>query len=255
MTTRSQNGWSVDSSRIASYTIPGTTERVALRHGAASIVLLDFAGFINAQVEPLQQKTLDEWGYAVRNIRGSSTTISNHSSGTAIDINARQHPLGVEGTWSARQIEKVHARIRLYDGCVRWGQDYHDRKDGMHAEIIRGWGALHDLAVKIRHGELGHGELSYLVGREPFANTKHPHDHDDGPRHSYPENRGPFQNGDEGTHVHLIEEHLKALGFYDGRIDSIFGDKLESAVRSFQEHEHIGVDGVVGPTTWRHIFQ
>ena len=48
------------------------------------------------------------WGHAYREISGS-TTLSNHASGTAIDINAPRHPLGASGTFSSTQVSRIRS--------------------------------------------------------------------------------------------------------------------------------------------------
>jgi hypothetical protein len=92
MTVYSQNMYTAnDRSVIASYSLPGG--KVALRAGDVSVVLLWCANQWHQTVEPLEWPGI--WGYAERTIRGSATTLSNHASGTAIDLNAPKHPLGV----------------------------------------------------------------------------------------------------------------------------------------------------------------
>ncbi len=55
--------------------------------------------------------------------------------------------------------------------------------------------------------------------------------------------------GDRGLIVIEIQGLLSQAGFSPGSIDGIFGSRTESAVRSFQSSEGLGVDGLVdGPT-------
>lgn len=152
-TARSQNGYSAnDRSVIATYTIPGSTRRIALRKGDTSVILLDLLAWIHANIEPLDVGVLDDWGYAERTIRGSSTTLSNHASGTAADTNATKHPLAAPGTWTAEQKRRINAHLAFYEGCVRWGENYTGRLDGMHFEINRGATDCRRVADKIRAG-------------------------------------------------------------------------------------------------------
>ncbi len=39
-------------------------------------------------------------------------------------------------------------------------------------------------------------------------------------------------------------------GYYDGRVDGVFGADTSAAVRHFQRRNGLTPDGVVGPTTW-----
>lgn len=147
---RSQNGWSAnDRSMIASYALPGG--RVALRKGDVSVVLLWCAHRWHETVEPLVWPGV--WGYAERAIRGSSTTLSNHASGTAIDINAPQHPLGTDprANFSTLELRAVRAILEYCEGVVRWGGDYSGRKDGMHLEVVGNGAAVKRIADKIRN--------------------------------------------------------------------------------------------------------
>lgn len=151
----SQNGFSAnDRSVIASFTIPRTQQKISLRKGDTSVILLDVLGWIHLNIEPLDVGIFDDWGYAERLIRGSSTELSNHASGTAADANATQHPLGVTGTWTATEKQLIHGRLALYEGCVRWGEDYDGRLDGMHFEIDRGAADCKRVADKIRAASL-----------------------------------------------------------------------------------------------------
>lgn len=133
----SQNGWAAnDVSRTTSYKIAGTTRALRLVKGPAGELLARLAAWIDANVERMDNETvMDDWGYAERPIRGSSTTLSNHASGTAFDFNATQHWLGATGTWSASEKAKINAKLQTLGNVVRWGENYTRRKDGMHFEI------------------------------------------------------------------------------------------------------------------------
>ena len=66
-------------------------------------------------------------------VRGSPTNLSNHSSGTAIDLNATKHVLGRVGTFPAEKVPMIRALAKKYS--LRWGGDYQNRKDEMHFEV------------------------------------------------------------------------------------------------------------------------
>ena len=55
--------------------------------------------------------------------------------------------------------------------------------------------------------------------------------------------------GDFGLDVSVLEFQLARAGFYHGPLDAYIGPKLEAAVRGYQRHEGLTVDGVVGPHT------
>lgn len=78
----------------------------------------------------------DDWGYANRCIRGTGPGTgrkcqkSNHSWGTAVDINATRNALGTRGDMPQAVADKAELI------GFRWGGHY-SRSDPMHFEIIR----------------------------------------------------------------------------------------------------------------------
>lgn len=59
--------------------------------------------------------------------------------------------------------------------------------------------------------------------------------------------------GANNTSVLLVQEILKARGYYKGGLDRNFGSKLHTAVVTYQkDRQSVGIasDGVVGPKTW-----
>jgi hypothetical protein len=59
--------------------------------------------------------------------------LSNHSSGTAIDLNAPKHALGKVGTFPPEKVPMIRALAKKYG--LTWGGDYRNRKDEMHFEV------------------------------------------------------------------------------------------------------------------------
>ncbi|GAA1029776.1 MULTISPECIES: M15 family metallopeptidase [Amycolatopsis] len=133
----SQNGWPVDPARRAR-TIPGSSVRLTVADGPAGDVLMHVASQFDKRVEDIDLRSslgeFDDWGYANRPIRGSTST-SNHASATAVDFNATRHPMGVRNTFSAAQRAEIHRILAEVDNVVRWGGDYSGRVDEMHFEI------------------------------------------------------------------------------------------------------------------------
>lgn len=146
----SENGWEASDDRnkikIKSFRVPGTKRMLALNADCAPI-LLAFSNEFHNLVERIDDGELDDWGYAYRPVRGDSK-LSNHASGTAIDLNAPRHPLGKSGTFTNPQ-EKVIRRLCKKYG-IRWGGDYTRRKDEMHFEIVES-----PIKVKARIERLG----------------------------------------------------------------------------------------------------
>lgn len=137
----SQNGWpalSTSSSKLHLWQVPGTDRTFRLRNGSAGFILCHFILWYHETIQRLNLKgdVWDEWAWAYRPVRGSTSDLSNHSSATAVDLNATRYPLGtlLMKHW---RLVKIRIRLRLYRGCIRWGGDYEGRKDQMHFEINR----------------------------------------------------------------------------------------------------------------------
>jgi len=132
----SHNGWKASKDPaeidIKSYLVPGT--KVKLRCASACApLLIGFAAEFHKLIEPIDEGALDDWGYAFRPIRGQTEKLSNHSSGTAIDLNAPKHALGLIGTFPPEKVPMIRALSKKYG--LKWGGDYQNRKDEMHWEI------------------------------------------------------------------------------------------------------------------------
>lgn len=133
----SQNGWPASSNPaaigIGNWKVPGSP--VSLRvANIASKLLIYVASEFDANVEPLIPGICG--GYNYRTIAGTST-ISNHGSGTAIDLNWTHHAQGKRGTFSAGQVREIRRILADCKGCIRWGGDYNGSYvDEMHFEVI-----------------------------------------------------------------------------------------------------------------------
>jgi hypothetical protein len=145
----SQNGWPAsakpDEIDVVNFNVPfqrGTFTVPLARLAAAP--LLRMAEWWDQNIEPVGVI----YGYNFRNVRGSSAKLSNHASGTAIDLNPEKHPLesgagtGVDefgnkavGTVPASKLAALRAKAAELG--LRWGGDYPGRKDEMHFEVIK----------------------------------------------------------------------------------------------------------------------
>lgn len=136
MNLTSYNGWEASKEpahiKIKSYAIPGTSLKIRCAEAVAPLIV-GFCKEFNELIEPLDGGQLDDWGYCFRMVRGTTTKLSNHSSGTAIDLNATKHPLGKVGTFPAEKVPMIRALARKYG--LFWGGDYQQRKDEQHFEI------------------------------------------------------------------------------------------------------------------------
>ena len=132
----SSNGWPASKDKaeikIKAYPIPGTSIKLQCAEAVAPL-LIGFATEFNELIEPIDGVSLDDWGYCFRMVRGSTENLSNHSSGTAIDLNATKHALGKVGTFPADKVPMIRALAKKYS--LTWGGDYRNRKDEMHFEV------------------------------------------------------------------------------------------------------------------------
>lgn len=173
----SYNGWeaSPDKDAIgiapfgdnAGYPFPG-----GVRSGDVATVLGYVATQLHLRVEPAIDGSL--WGYDYRANVNNPSTLSCHSSGTAIDWNAVDHANGAHGTWTDAQVGEVRRILDEVQGAVQWGEDYTGTIDGMHFEIIVDAGTLAQVAASLPGGTTGgdwfdmatEEDLRRIVGEE-----------------------------------------------------------------------------------------
>lgn len=117
---------------IKSYPVTGTALKLRCAESVGPL-LAAFAAEFHELIEPIDNGGLDDWGYAFRMVRGTTDKLSNHSSGTAIDLNATRHALGKVGTFPAEKVPMIRALAKKYG--LKWGGDYVNRKDEMHFEV------------------------------------------------------------------------------------------------------------------------
>lgn len=228
----SQNGYSAnDRSVIQSYAI-GNSTHVSLRKGSTGAMLQHFANWFDINIHDIDAGQLDDWGYAERPIRGG-VELSNHASGTAVDLNATKWPLGSQPSkyLTPAQITKVRNQLKVYQGCVRWGGDYTGRLDPMHAEIN-----LPQATVDRVWAALTHAPAPTAVKPAPAG---HP----------------VLKLGSTGAWVSKVQTFFnKTYPAYSKlTVDGNFGAKTEWVVKEFQRRLKLVPDGIIGGATWAHI--
>lgn len=184
----------------------------------------------NKEVEKINPD--HSWGWANREIRGGGD-ISNHASGSAVDLNAPKHPLGVRGTFSSHQEKALKKILDDIDGILRHGHFYKGRIDSMHAELRNGASNsdVRKAMAKIKRGEGDSGGGSGSGGS-----------HAD----------GMLNRGDRGTAVQDLQKFMnRVFPAYSKLVtDGVFGPKTEAVVKEFQKRVGgLVVDGIVGPKT------
>jgi hypothetical protein len=118
--------------KIKSYPVKGTDRKLRCAESVGPL-LAAFAAEFHQLIEPIDEGTFDDWGYAYRMVRGSTDRLSCHSSGTGIDLNATRHALGKVGTFPAEKVPMIRALAKKYG--LKWGGDFKSRADEMHFEI------------------------------------------------------------------------------------------------------------------------
>ena len=65
-----------------------------------------------------------------------------------------------------------------------------------------------------------------------------------------------LKKGSKGDSVKALQVLLIGYGYPCGKygVDGSFGSATESAVKSYQQYEKLGVDGLVGPMTWSKLL-
>ncbi len=63
-----------------------------------------------------------------------------------------------------------------------------------------------------------------------------------------------LREGDTGEYVTILQDKLKAAGYFPGTVTGSFGPETTDAVRIFQRNNGLLADGIVGPETWQAIY-
>ena len=147
----SYNGYSASKDpteiNIKSYPVKGTDRKLKCASSVGPL-LAAFACEFHNLIEPIDEGTYDDWGYAFRMVRGTTDKLSCHSSGTAIDLNATKHPLGKFDTFPAEKIPMIRALAKKYG--LKWGGDFKSRPDDMHFEVEVSAAKAQELITKLQ---------------------------------------------------------------------------------------------------------
>jgi len=176
------------------------------------------------------------WGYACRPIAGTSQP-SNHSQGTAIDINAPRNPRRAD-----RRLVSDMPRwmTQLWkDHGFRWGGEF-SWPDAMHYEFMGTAAQARATAARLRAFLAAAGGPA---GPPPSAGK---------PRVvPYP---GSVRRGDTGARVRIWQDVLRQRG-YAIAVDGVFGPGTLANLTDWQRtHPPLKRDGVGGPDTWHSLL-
>jgi len=168
---KSQNGWPASSNAASvgikpfSFVVRGKVRKLMLAEAVAP-QLIEIIQWWDQNIEPVTQ--LGSWNY--REIRGKEGTgvLSNHSSGTAVDINWDKHPLGAVGTIPPDKAAALRAKVSSLG--LRWGGDYKRRKDEHHIEVAYGpWQHAAVLQVQRAQGAITGGKKAGTAAAQRAA--------------------------------------------------------------------------------------
>lgn len=223
----SGNGWPVLSDRadqrahlVTIEPVPGRKFRV--RREAAHVFEWFIAEF-HKSVERIDEGVLDDWSFAVRPVRGGSTP-SNHASGTAVDLNAVDHPLGARKTFTAAQVAVIQELIEKCGRAIRWGGEYSRRKDEMHFEVRPGFSPAKIKNITVE----GISMEQYKPGERTI------------------------ELGSRGPDVAYVQTIVQIA---PKDIDGVFGPQTAEAVKRFQRERGLDADAIVGPKTWAPLLE
>ena len=137
----SLNGWPAPPEKLKVFKIPNCNRRLTLDKDAGRL-LTALAADYHETVRPLDIGPTDEGGYAYREAMGAAGRLSNHASGTAIDLNWREE--GAQGSKigalffnKVKNRKAINAIKSRYGRWVDWGGDWR-AKEYMHWEIKPG---------------------------------------------------------------------------------------------------------------------
>lgn len=211
----SQNGWTayISGLNLNLKSFRWITGR--MRKGDTTVIFEDLCQWFNDNVEPINPA--HSWGFAARPIRGG-VTLSNHSSGTAVDLNAPKHPLGRSGTFTGAQVARIKNKLKEYDGVIRWGYGW-ARPDEMHFELNANAARVKVVADRIRRGG--------TIVVKPVATIK--------PK---PKPKPAATRADLA-----VQEKLQKMKLYSGHVDGVNASLQKSAVKAFQKAHGLFEDG------------
>jgi len=201
---------------------PGVKLAPGVRTGDVATVLFDFAGKFHAHVEPL--KAGQCWGFAFRPDANNPRLLSCHASGTAIDLNAPEHPNGKRGTFTAQQVGVIRGLLAGYAGVIAWGGDFTGTDDEMHFEIHGTAAEVAAVAANL-HAHSAPPPVVHLTGHDATG-------HGAGFR---------AHLGDQGPEVRQLQHELNRFApSYSHLVeDGVYGPETSDVVEEFSHREAV----------------
>jgi hypothetical protein len=147
----SYNGWPASDSKSAINIQPfgdavGLPFPGGVKGGDVTTVMAYLCTQFHERVEPVVSGW--DWGYSYKQNVNNPSQLSCHASGTAVDLNAPDHPNGSSGTFSDAQVGTIYAILNEVQGAVDWLEGY----DEMHFEIAVSADTLARIAATLPAG-------------------------------------------------------------------------------------------------------
>lgn len=255
----SQNGWTASSDKgsigvDSGFSRCGVTFPGGVKSGDVSTVLGYVVEQFHARVEGLVSGWC--WGYAWKEISGSST-LSNHASATAVDVNAPNHAYGASGTFNSAQVSAIRAILAEVSPAVRWGGDYGGSNvDSMHFEIDASASTVASVAARLGGGgkppPAGQAPAYPLPGGCYFGPLNGPEESIScqAPSGSDAQYRSDLAQWQQ----RMIDRGWEAC-FTRYGADGMYGETVDvseagQCALQFQAEKGLAVDGLIGPETW-----
>lgn len=119
--------------------------------GDARTILDELCRRFHAEVEPIIKG--HSWGWSPRPVRGYTNVWSEHAAGTAVDLNAPAHYMGLRGTFTKEQEAAIRRILTDLGNVVVWGGVWTKRPDEMHFELKNDGPLVRKIAAAIRAGK------------------------------------------------------------------------------------------------------
>jgi len=137
----SYNGWPAspnpDAINVDWFTVPTVPNRKFRTVKVAQPLFKYLIRRFHAEVDPLTGGVMDEWSYCYRKARAADA-LSCHASGTAVDLDATQFPMG-RANMKKAQRKRVEEILGACFTQWRWGGTFRmPYTDEMHFELVKG---------------------------------------------------------------------------------------------------------------------
>lgn len=151
---KSRNGWPV-LAQAPSHRIEGSSQKVRLAEGDASVILLHVARRFHYEIDSLRAGDVHGW---TADADVAQPYESNYLSGSALAIRPLCYPSGSKGNFYPNELVVIRDILSELDGTVAWGGDFEAPKESHFELTLRpGHPRLKGVARKIQGWQAGPG--------------------------------------------------------------------------------------------------